>query len=164
MSFEKAISHLKEYGFEDRVNEFEVSSATVELAAEAVGVEPARIAKTLSFESQNGCILVVTAGDMKVNGAKFKSEFGIKPRMLSLDKVEEKTGHQVGGVCPFGVNDETKIYLDVSMQRFDVVYPACGSENSSVKLTCEELFKCSSAEKWVDVCVKALPAGVACSE
>ena len=155
MSFEKAMSHLRKFGLEDRVKEFEVSSATVELAAEAAGVEPARIAKTLSFESPDGCILVVTAGDMKVNGAKFKAEFGIKSQMLSPEKVEARTGHQVGGVCPFGVNKETSVYLDVSMQRFDVIYPACGSENSSVRLTCEELFLSSGAKKWVDVCVKA---------
>jgi prolyl-tRNA editing enzyme YbaK/EbsC (Cys-tRNA(Pro) deacylase) len=154
MSFEKAISHLAKFGLEDRVKVFEVSSATVELAAEAAGVTPARIAKTLSFDAPDGCILVVTAGDMKVNGAKFKAEFGIRSQMLPPDKVEEKTGHQVGGVCPFGVNDEASIYLDISMQRFDAVYPACGSENSSVKLSCEELFKSSGAKKWVDVCVK----------
>jgi prolyl-tRNA editing enzyme YbaK/EbsC (Cys-tRNA(Pro) deacylase) len=153
MSYDKAMSHLKKYGLEDRVRLFDVSSATVELAAEAVGVEPARIAKTLSFETPNGCILVVTAGDMKVNGAKFKAEFGIKAKMLSLDKVEEHTGHQVGGVCPFGVKDEASIYLDISMQRFDAVYPACGSENSSVMLSCPEFFESSRAKKWVDVCV-----------
>jgi len=157
MSFEKAISHLKKFGLDKRVKVFEVSSATVELAAEAAGVEPARIAKTLSFEAPVGCILVVTAGDMKVNGAKFRVEFGTKPNMLSPDNVEEKTGHQVGGVCPFGVNDEASIYLDISMQRFDAVYPACGSTNSSVKLSCEELFMISGAKKWVDVCVSREP-------
>ena len=153
MSFNKAISHLKKFGLDDRVKEFDVSSATVELAAEAVGVEPARIAKTLSFDAPCGCILVVTAGDMKVNGAKFKAEFGIKPRMLSLDNVEKKTGHQAGGVCPFGVDDGALVYLDVSMQRFDTIYPACGSANSSVKLSCEELYESSGARKWVDVCI-----------
>ena len=153
MSFNKAISHLKKFGLDDRVNEFDVSSATVELAAEAVGVEPARIAKTLSFDAPSGCILVVTAGDMKINGSKFKAEFGIKPRMLSLDNVEKKTGHQAGGVCPFGVDDGVLVYLDVSMQRFDTIYPACGSANSSVRLSCEELYESSGAKKWVDVCV-----------
>ena len=156
MSYEKAFSHLKKFGLEDRVTLFDVSSATVELAAEAAGVEPARIAKTISFEAEEGCILIVTAGDMKVNGAKFRIEFGIKSKMLSQDKVEEKTGHNVGGVCPFGVNNEASIYLDISMQRFDAVYPACGSENSSVKLTCEELFRISGAKKWVDVCVSTI--------
>ena len=153
MSYEKAFSHLKKFGLENRVTLFSVSSATVELAAEAAGVEPARIAKTLSFEAPDSCILVVTAGDMKVNGARFRTEFGIKSKMLSQDQVEEKTGHSVGGVCPFGVNSEVSIYLDISMQRFDAVYPACGSENSSVKLTCEELFVSSGAIRWVDVCV-----------
>ena len=153
MSFDKAKSHLEKFGFGGRVRVFDVSSATVELAAEAAWVEPARIAKTLSFDAPDGCILVVTAGDMKVNNAKFKAEFGIKPRMLTPDKVGEKTGHEVGGVCPFGVNDGAGVYLDVSMQRFDTVYPACGSANSSVRLSCEELFLCSGAVRWVDVCV-----------
>jgi len=153
MSFDKAISHLKKFSLDDRVKEFDVSSATVELAAEAAGVEPARIAKTLSFDAPDGCMLVVTAGDVKVNGAKFKAEFGIKPKMLSLDKVEAKTGHQAGGVCPFGVNSGVNIYLDISMQRFDTVFPACGSANSSVKLSCGELYESSGAKRWVDVCV-----------
>jgi len=157
MSFNKAISHLKKFGLDNRVKEFDVSSATVELAASAVGVEPAKIAKTLSFEAPDGCILIVTAGDMKVNGAKFKAEFGIKPRMLSLENVEEKIGHQVGGVCPFGVNNGVGVYLDVSMRRFDTIYPACGSANSSVRLSCEELFESSGARKWVDVCISANP-------
>ncbi|MCL1941682.1 MAG: YbaK/EbsC family protein [Synergistaceae bacterium] len=153
MSFDKAMSHLAKFGLGDRVTVFEVSSATVELAAEAAGVEPARIAKTLSFDAPDGCILVVTAGDMKINGAKFKAEFDIKPRMLPPDKVVEKIGHQVGGVCPFGVNDGADVYLDVSMKRFDTIYPACGSANSSVRLSCEELFVSSGAVKWVDVCI-----------
>ena len=157
MSFDKAISHLKKFGLDGRVKEFDVSSATVELAAKAVGVEPARIAKTLSFDVPDGCILIVTAGDMKVNGAKFKAEFDIKPRMLSLDNIEAKTGHKAGGVCPFGVDDGASVYLDVSMQRFDTVYPACGSANSSVRLSCEELFESSGAKKWVDVCVSMYP-------
>jgi len=155
MSFDKAMSHLKKLGLGDRVRVFDTSSATVELAAEAVGVEPARIAKTLSFDAPSGCILVVTAGDMKVNGAKFKAEFGIRARMLPLDDVGEKIGHQVGGVCPFGVNNGVNVYLDVSMQRFDAIYPACGSASSSVRLSCEELFESSGALKWVDVCVLA---------
>ncbi|MCL2767528.1 MAG: YbaK/EbsC family protein [Synergistaceae bacterium] len=156
MSFNKALSHLKKFNLDDRVKVFDVSSATVELAAEAVGVEPARIAKTLSFDAPYGCILIVTAGDMKVNGAKFKAEFGVKPRMLTLDSVEENTGHQAGGVCPFGAKDGVSVYLDVSMQRFDTVYPACGSANSSVRLSCEELYESSGAKKWVDVCVSII--------
>jgi len=154
MSYDKAFSHLKKFGLDDRVKVFDVSSATVELAAEAAGVEPAKIAKTLSFEKPGGCLLIVTAGDMKVNGAKFKAEFGMKSKMLSLDNVAELTGHDVGGVCPFGINDSVDIYLDISMQRFDFVYPACGNANSSVRLSCEELFLSSGAKKWVDVCVK----------
>lgn len=152
MSFDKAKAHLEKFGFGDRVKEYEISSATVELAAVAAGVEPARIAKTLSFAAPDGYALVVTAGDMKVDNAKFKAAFGFKPKMLSLEEVEAKTGFRAGGVCPFGANDDVPVYLDISMKRFDTVYPACGSANSSVRLSCDELFACSLAKKWVDVC------------
>ena len=124
----------------------------MELAAHAVGCEPARIAKTLSFELAGKPILVVTAGDMRIAGAKFKSEFHGKPRMLAADKVESAIGHGVGGVCPFAVNDGVKVYLDVSLKRFDTVFPACGSGNSAIELTSEELEKYSGAAGWVDVC------------
>lgn len=152
MSFEIAKAHLDKFGFGDRVKEYEESSATVELAAHAAGVEPARIAKTLSFIAGDGCILVVTAGDKKIDNAKFKAKFGFKAKMLSLENVEAQTGFRAGGVCPFGVNASVPVYLDISMQRFDIIYPACGSSNSSVKLSCDELFTASLAKEWVDVC------------
>ena len=152
MSFEKAKKHLCTYGFEDRIQEFDVSSATVELAAKALGCDGAHIAKTLSFAiSEDRCVLIVTAGDTKVNNGKFKAFFGVKAKMLSFDEVEEKTGHAVGGVCPFGVNEGVEVYLDESMKRFDTVYPACGSSNSAVKLSIEELEKCSCFKAWVSV-------------
>ena len=121
-------------------------------SAHAVGCEPARIAKTLSFELAGKPILMVTAGDMRIAGAKFKSEFHGKPRMLAADKVESAIGHGVGGVCPFAVNDGVKVYLDVSLKRFDTVFPACGSGNSAIELTSEEVEKYSGAAGWVDVC------------
>ncbi|HCB93423.1 MAG TPA: EBSC protein [Selenomonas sp.] len=152
MSIEKVRSFLRLHGMEERILEFAESSATVELAAHAVGCEPARIAKTLSFELAGKPILVVTAGDMRIAGAKFKSEFHGKPRMLAADKVESAIGHGVGGVCPFAVNDGVKVYLDVSLKRFDTVFPACGSGNSAIELTSEELEKYSGAAGWVDVC------------
>ncbi|MEE0776385.1 MAG: YbaK/EbsC family protein [Bacillota bacterium] len=152
MSVENVKAYLSQWGADKKVMEFEASSATVELAAEAVGTEPARIAKTLSFAMEDGCILVVTAGDMKIDNKKFKTYFGVKAKMLSLDVVESLTGHPVGGVCPFAVKDGVKIYLDESMKRFDMIYPAAGSPNSAVKLTCDELMEYSRAEAWVDVC------------
>ena len=152
MSIEKVRSFFRAYGMEERILEFAESSATVEPAAHAVGCEPARIAKMLSFELAGKPILVVTAGDMRIAGAKFKSEFHGKPRMLAADKVESAIGHGVGGVCPFAVNDGVKVYLDVSLKRFDTVFPACGSGNSAIELTSEELEKYSGAAGWVDVC------------
>ena len=152
MSFEKAKSHLEKCGFGDRVIEFDVSSATVELAAKALGCDGAHIAKTLSFAiGEEKSVLIVTAGDTKVNNGKFKSFFGVKAKMLSFDEVEEKIGHAVGGVCPFGVNEGVVIYLDESMKRFDTIYPACGSSNSAVKLSTDELEKCCDFKAWVDV-------------
>ncbi len=149
MSWEKAIDHLKKYHMEERAVTFEVSSATVALAAEALQCEPAHIAKTLSFEAGEGCILVVAAGDRKIDNHKFKEEFGFKAKMLSFEKVEELIGHGVGGVCPFGV--DCPVYLDVSLQEFDVVYPACGTSSSAVRMTPQELFEVSEAKKWVSV-------------
>ena len=130
----------------------EQSSATVELAAQAVGVEPARIAKTLSFKKGDDTILVVTAGDMKIDNSKYKHFFGTKAKMLTPDEVLEKVGHPVGGVCPFAIPKEVQVYLDESMKRFETVYPACGSGNSEIGLTCDELEKYSNAQAWVDVC------------
>ncbi len=152
MSFEKAMAYLKEKGMEDRVQTFEVSSATVELAAKAVGCEPERIAKTLSFLVNEKAVLIVAAGDAKVDNRKYKEAFHTKAKMLTPEQVTELVGHQVGGVCPFGVKEGTEVYLDESLKRFPVVYPACGSANSAVKLTVPELESCSGYLSWVDVC------------
>ena len=152
MSIERVREYLKEYGVEDRIREFGQSSATVELAAQALGVEPARIAKTLSFEGENGCILIVAAGDARIDNPKFKAVFHRKAKMLSPDRVEELTGHAVGGVCPFAVSgDSAEVYLDRSLKRFRTVFPACGSSNSAIELSCAELFSCARAKDWVDV-------------
>ncbi len=152
MAFEKAKEYLKGYGLEDRIKVFDTSSATVELAAEAVGCEPARIAKTLSFQVGDECILVVAAGDARVDNKKYKAQFHTKAKMLSFDEVEELTGHAVGGVCPFGVKEGVKVYLDESLRRFGKVYPACGSSNSAAELTLQELECTSRYEAWIDVC------------
>ena len=151
MAFDRARDFLRERGFEDRIREFEVSSATVALAAEALGCEPARIAKTLSFMGADGPILVVAAGDARIDNAKFKQTFHTKAKMLAHDDVETLIGHAVGGVCPFGVNSGVKAYADESLKRFDIVYPACGSGNSAVRLTVDELAGLVGGE-WVDVC------------
>lgn len=152
MAYESAIAQLKRYGFEDRVKLFDVSSATVELAAQAVGCDPAMIAKTLSFDVNGMTVLILAAGDAKVDNPKYKAQFGCKARMLWHDEAEERVGHAVGGVCPFGVNDGVKIYLDVSLKRFETVYPACGTANSAVRLSPDELEKCAEPEGWIDVC------------
>ncbi len=152
MSIERAREYLRICGVEDRVQEFTVSSATVELAAEALGVEPARIAKTLSFKNGEGAILIVAAGDARINNQKFKEKFGIKAKMLTPEEVEELIGHAVGGVCPFGINGGVPVYIDESVLRFETVFPAVGSSNSAVELTPEELYKYSSALEWVEVC------------
>ena len=152
MSIEKVRAYFKTCGIEDRIREFDVSSATVALAAQAVGCEEARIAKTLSFMVDGGPILIVAAGDAKVDNHKYKEFFHTKAKMLSPQEAEELVGHAVGGVCPFGVNDGVKVYLDESLKRFDVVYPACGSANSAVRLAIPELEESSGYEAWVDVC------------
>lgn len=152
MAIEKVREYFKQYGMEDRILEMEQSSATVELAALAVGVEPARIAKTLSCKKGEETILVVTAGDRKIDNAKYKHYFGLKAKMLTPDEVLERVGHAIGGVCPFAVPKEVQVYLDESMKRFETVYPACGSGNSAIGLTCEELEKYSNSKAWVDVC------------
>ena len=152
MSIEKVREYFRKYNLEDKILEFDVSSATVELAAKALNVEPARIAKTLSFKQEEGCILIVCAGDMRVDNKKYKAFFHTKARMLTPDEVLENTGHAIGGVCPFGVNDKVKVYLDESLKRFTTVFPACGSSNSAIEFTPEELFKYSSALAWIDVC------------
>ncbi len=152
MSIEKVRSHFKTLGIEDRILEFEVSSATVELAALAVGVEPARIAKTLSFKVDEKCVLIVTAGDAKIDNPKYKAQFHTKAKMLTADEAVELIGHAVGGVCPFAVNEGVEVYLDVSLRRFETVFPACGSSNSAIELTCDELSKFSGSSNWIDVC------------
>lgn len=152
MSIEKARAYFRELGIENRVQEFEVSSATVELAAQAVGVEPARIAKTLSFKQEDSCVLVVAAGDARIDNRKFKDKFLMKATMLPPDDVLRLIGHAVGGVCPFGINNDVPVYIDKSILRFKSVYPAVGSSNSAIELTPDELYKYSNAIDWVDVC------------
>lgn len=152
MAFENAKKHLEQFGLSDRVREFSQSSATVELAAQALGCEPARIAKSLTFMVGGEPVMVVTTGDMKVDNAKYKAEFGTKAKMLTPAEVDELIGHSVGGVCPFGIKDGVRVFLDNSLKRFDRVFPACGSGNTAVELTVDEFEKCSGCEKWVDVC------------
>lgn len=155
MAIEKVREYFKTLGIDDRIKEFDVSSATVDLAAVAVGVEGARICKTLSFKDgkdEDSCILIQTAGDTKINNQKFKAFFGFKAKMLSPDEVLSMTGHAIGGVCAFGIdNPKVKIYCDESLKRFDTVFPACGSDNSAIEFTCDELFKYSNALEWIDV-------------
>lgn len=153
MAFEKAMEYLSRQGFADRVQTFSVSSATVELAAQALNTEPARIAKSLTFLVEEKAIMVVCAGDVKVNSGKFKARFGVKAKMLTRDQVHTMIGHDVGGVCPFGICEGVEVYLDESMKRFEFIYPACGSDNSAVKLTPSELEQLSCPGTWVDVCV-----------
>ena len=152
MAIEKVKEYFKSVGLEDKVLEFEVSSATVALAAEALGCAPERIAKTLSFKVDDKAILIVAAGDAKIDNPKFKAEFQTKAKMLTPDEVLELVGHAVGGVCPFAVNDGIKVYLDESLKRFETVFPACGSSNSAIELTVPELEKYSGFTKWIDVC------------
>jgi YbaK / prolyl-tRNA synthetases associated domain. len=152
MSIERVKQYFSQWNMQDRILEFDVSSATVELAAKAVGCEPARIAKTLSFQVQDRYILIVTAGDTKIDNAKFKMQFHTKAKMLSPEEVERIIGHGVGGVCPFGINEGISVYLDVSLKRFETVFPACGSSNSAIELSIEELQKYSNYTAWVDVC------------
>ncbi len=152
MSIEKVREYFRGLGIEDRIREFDVSSATVELAAKALGCPGERIAKTLSFHAGDRVILVVTAGDAKIDNHKYKEEFGTKAKMLKYDEAEALTGHAVGGVCPFAVNESAEVYLDRSLERFDTVFPACGSSNSAIELSIKELESYSGYIKWVDVC------------
>ncbi len=152
MSIELVRSYFRPLGREDDILEFQVSSATVELAAQAVGVIPARIAKTLSFLVDDGCVLVVAAGDAKVDNSKYKGFFHTKAKMLSPEQVSEFTGHAIGGVCPFGNPEGVRTYLDISLQRFDTVFPAAGSSNSAIELSCDELAQYSNSLGWIDVC------------
>ena len=153
MSIEKVKAYLGAYGVADRVREFDVSSATVELAALALGIDGARIAKTISLGTpEGGCLLIVCAGDVKIDNRKFKDRFAFKPKMLSPDEALSHTGHAVGGVCPFALPEGVKVYLDESLKRFETVYPAAGTRNSAVKLSIDELERASGALAWVDVC------------
>lgn len=152
MAIEKVKAYFKELGIEDRVLEFNVSSATVDLAAQALGCEGCRIAKTISFMVEDSAVLIVCAGDAKIDNAKYKAKFGVKAKMLTPDEAVSLVGHAVGGVCPFAVNDGVEIYLDISLKRFETVFPACGSSNSAIELTISELEKYSSYKEWVDVC------------
>lgn len=152
MSTERTKEYFKKWDMEERVIELDVSSATVDLAAQAIGCEPKRIAKSLSFMVSDEAILIVAAGDAKIDNPKYKAQFGTKAKMLKADEVLELIGHEVGGVCPFGINEGVSVYLDESLKRFDTVYPACGSSNSVIELTIEELEKYSNYSSWVDVC------------
>ncbi len=152
MSIEKVRAFFKQHGIEDRILEFSTSSATVELAALALGVEGKRIAKSLSFMVEGTPILVVAAGDAKVDNRKFKDTFFVKAKMLSFDEAETLIGHAVGGVCPFAINEGVKVYLDETLKRFETVFPACGSSNSAIELSLNELEKLSNPVSWVDVC------------
>lgn len=152
MSLENVQAYLSKWNREKDIRLFTTSSATVLEAAETLGVEPQRIAKTLSFRKDNNAILIVAAGDAKIDNKKFKQAFSEKPRMLSPEEVLEKTGHAVGGVCPFGLTEDLPVYLDESLKRFSTVFPACGSSNSAIELTNEELYIYGNAMEWVDVC------------
>ena len=151
MSTEKATAHIAKYGLESRIQVFDRSSATVELAAQALGCEPARIAKSLTFMADVP-VMIVTAGDMKIDNPKYKAEFGVKAKMLSPDEVDSLIGHSIGGVCPFGINDGVRVLLDISLKRFDTVFPACGGSNTAIELSIPELEQTSCFEKWIDVC------------
>ena len=158
MSIEKGRAYFRALGMEDRVREFTVSSATVELAAQALGVEGARIAKTLSFKTADGCMLILAAGDARIDNRKYKDRFHTKAKMLSADEVLELVGHPVGGVCPFGCKEGIPVYLDESLKRFETVFPAVGSPSSAIELNLDELFKYSKAIEWIDVCKIPEPA------
>lgn len=157
MSIDRVRAYFKEFGMEENIQEFEVSSATVELAAAALNCEPERIAKTLSFQVKERVILIVAAGDARIDNRKYKAQFGAKARMLSPADAQARIGHAVGGVCPFAVNKGVEVYLDVSLKRFTTVYPACGSANSAIELTIPELETYSGYRDWIDVC-KEYPA------
>ena len=152
MSIERVREYFTQYNMQDRIQEFAVSSATVELAAEALHTDAKRIAKTLSFLVGDKPVLIVTAGDAKIDNPKFKAQFHTKAKMLGYDEVEPLVGHAVGGVCPFGVRDGVEVYLDISLKRFETVFPACGSTNSAIELSIPELEQYSGFVSWIDVC------------
>lgn len=152
MAIGKVKDFFKQYGMNSQIIEFEVSSATVDLAASALGCEPERIAKTLSFMVNGQAVLVVAAGDAKVDNKKFKEYFKTKAKMLSPDETMDMVGHAIGGVCPFAIKNDVSVYLDISLKRFETIYPACGSSNSAIELTIKQLEKYSSYSEWIDVC------------
>ena len=152
MSIEKAREYFKQFGLDDKILEFETSSATVELAAQALGCEPERIAKTLSFLVGDKAVLIVAAGDTRIDNPKFKAQFLSNAKMISPGEVETLVGHAIGGVCPFGINENVDVYLDVSLKRFETVFPACGSSNSAIELTIDQLEQYSNSLGWIDVC------------
>jgi prolyl-tRNA editing enzyme YbaK/EbsC (Cys-tRNA(Pro) deacylase) len=152
MGIQEARAYLASRGRDGDIVELDESSATVALAAKALGTEEGRIAKSLSFMAKEGAIMVLAAGDMKIDNRKYRDEFGCKATMLSPDEVRDLIGHEVGGVCPFGIREGVPVYLDLSLRKYDHVYPACGSSNSAIKLSCQELEELSGAKKWVDVC------------
>ena len=152
MAIDRVKTYFRQYGMEEKVKEFDVSSATVELAAQALSCEPARIAKTLSFMVEGHAILIVAAGDVKIDNHKYKEQFHTKAKMLSPEEAETLVGHAIGGVCPFAVNEGVTVYLDESLKRFETVFPACGSSNSAIELTISELEKYALPVQWVDVC------------
>ncbi len=152
MSLESVKSYFKKWNMEDRIQEFPISSATVEEAAVAIHCQEKEIAKTMSFKIADKAMLIVMAGDAKIDNSKFKAQYHTKAVMLKGDEVEHLTGHPAGGVCPFGLNNDIEVYLDNSLKRFEKVYPACGSRNSAIGLTLEELEKYSNCQEWVDVC------------
>lgn len=156
MSIEKVREYLSNYGLAEKIIEFDVSSATVELAAAALSCEPCQIAKSMAFLMGEGAILVIAAGDVKIDNAKFKAEFGTKAKMVPFAEVEQYVGHAAGGVCPFAVKDGVAVYLDESLKRFELVYPAAGSSNSAIPLSLSELENASQYQKWVDVCKSAI--------
>ncbi|MEK3794353.1 YbaK/EbsC family protein [Paenibacillus sp. FSL R7-0204] len=152
MAIEKVKDFFKQYGMDSQIKEFEVSSATVDLAASALGCEPERIAKTLSFMVNGQAVLVVAAGDAQVDNKKFKEYFKTKAKMLSPDEAIDRVGHAIGGVCPFAIKNDVSVYLDISLKRFETIYPACGSSNSAIELTIKQLEQYSSYSEWIDVC------------
>ena len=151
MPIEKVKNYFRQFGLEDRIMEFPVSSATVELAALALKCEPGRIAKTLSFSVGDHCIVIVLAGDTKIDNAKYKAKFSVKAKMLGPEEALEKTGHAIGGVCPFALNEGVRVYLDESLKRFPTVFPACGSDNSAIELTAEQMEQYTNPVEWIDV-------------
>lgn len=154
MALENAREHLKKYDFEDRIMEFDVSSATVELAAKAVGTDEARIAKSMAYDIKGETVIVVLAGDARTDNRKFKETFKTKAKMLSPDETKERIGHEQGGICPFGIKEDVTVYLDESLKRFETVYPACGSDNSAIELTLPELERVSESKGWVEISKK----------